>query len=247
MKYKDLLTTLQTQMRLYGWIEGYISEQESRVAIPIHNAIDKISAFGDFFLKKSSGADRFYDIYATVSGNDIRIGYFGNNGTIRRQAISVCLYKTDEYGELTLDAALYEMAKDKLIKEREEATRSVEKKKTELKIQEEKAFEITKKLNNIETMLGLKENGISEKSEPDRYMNEQYFDYTYETTALTTVRARNEEEAFEKVQSLDNDGWNISEYSSPELIQEEPVEEIKTSPLKEETATTKKRKKTKTI
>ena len=234
-------------MRLYGWIEGYISEQESRVAIPIHNAIGKISAFGDFFLKKSSGADRFYDIYATVSGNDIRIGYFGNNGTIRRQAISVCLYKTDEYGELNLDAALYEMAKDKLIKEREEATRSVEKKKTELKIQEEKAFEITKKLNNIETMLGLKENGISEKSEPDRYMNEQYFDYTYETTALTTVRARNEEEAFEKVQSLDNDGWNISEYFSPELIQEEPVEEIKTSPLKEETATTKKRKKTKTI
>ena len=146
-----------------------------------------------------------------------------------------------------MHAALYEMAKDKLIKEREEATRSVEKKKTELKIQEEKAFEITKKLNNIETMLGLKENGISEKSEPDRYMNEQYFDYTYETTALTTVRARNEEEAFEKVQSLNNDGWNISEYFSPELIQEEPVEEIKTSSLKEETATTKKRKKTKTI
>ena len=153
MKYEELLEMLQAYMHRSGFIKGYASEQEIRAYNPCHEAVKRISSFGDFSIKQSCAAGRFYDIYATVNGQNINIGYFGNNGTIRPQNISVWLYDIDKYGSHDLNTALYEIAKDRLVKSREKALISYEKKIAELETIKESLEDIEKKLENIETAL----------------------------------------------------------------------------------------------
>ena len=64
-------------------------------------------------------------------------------------------------------------------------------------------YEVLESTNKIDEEIGI---------------DEQCKIYTFETYAHAAVRARDEEEAFEKVQALPDSEWAISLYSDPALV-----------------------------
>ena len=113
MTYKEISEKIQRWLAWNGGkVEGYSSQQERMAVKPCHDAIKACGA-SELYLEKSTGAGIFYDIYADVSGMPIRLGYFGNNGTIRRQTIEVRFMYLD-HGDEEFDVALTEIAKEKL-------------------------------------------------------------------------------------------------------------------------------------
>ena len=150
MKYMEFVSDLQTFMRSRGWIKGYVREQEIRAEMPCHEALSRLAGYGAFSMVKSAGAGRFYDIYVSVEGQKICVGYFGNDGTIRRQPVSVCFFKVGEYGAHDLNIALLEMARDYLQKKRDDSLRVIACIKSELDLARETLEETINSLQDIE-------------------------------------------------------------------------------------------------
>lgn len=113
MTYKEVSEKIQSWLAWNGGkVEGYSSQQERMAVKPCHDAI-KACGVSELYLEKSTGAGIFYDIYADVSGMPIRLGYFGNNGTIKRQTIEARFMYLD-HGNEEFDVALTEIAKERL-------------------------------------------------------------------------------------------------------------------------------------
>ncbi len=113
MTYKELTEKIQSWLAWNGGkVEGYSSQQERMAVKPCHDVL-KACGVSELYLERSTGAGIFYDIYADVSGMPIRLGYFGNNGTIRRQTIETRFMYLN-HGDEEFDVALIEIAKEKL-------------------------------------------------------------------------------------------------------------------------------------
>ena len=133
MTYKELHQENLEYMRLNGWVHGYISDQERQAYMPCNMAVIKYSEIVPFLLKTTSAADRFYDLYSTVAAQDIIFGSFCNDGTIKRQPITVRFLKLEEYGDLDARAAFLMIAKDTVQKRLEASIELLTKKEEELK------------------------------------------------------------------------------------------------------------------
>lgn len=111
MTYKELHSEIQSYLRLNRWVEGYSSQQESQAEAPCKGAIEHSKLHDRLLLRKSTGAGRFYDIYARVVGQDVLIGYLGSDGTVKKQAIKCVFFDLDRYGHKEAIWALLDIAK----------------------------------------------------------------------------------------------------------------------------------------
>ncbi len=63
-------------------------------------------------IRRSTGAGILYDIYANVVAQDIPIGRFCSNGTIKKHPIQVRLFEMDKHGKKESVMAFLDLAKE---------------------------------------------------------------------------------------------------------------------------------------
>ena len=150
MKYRELQERLQEYMSRHGWVKGYCEEQERMAKKPCRDAVAAMDMDGILSLRISTGAGIFFDIMASVAGQDIIIGRFYNNGTIRRQTIGVRLFDCEIYGEEEAEDAIRHIIRDHIERQRLEKEKILGKKQNEILMLKRDLEQITLALKELD-------------------------------------------------------------------------------------------------
>ena len=155
MKYKDLQDYIQTHLDKSGWIEGYINRQEMLAERPCRESIKGTAVSDRLSLRRSSGVSEFYDLYVNVVGQDIRIGKFTSDGTIKKQAIRFVLFNTEKYGEDEIIMAFLNIAKDYFSSKLDKDSELLRKKQAEMDTINNEIAVAKQKMIDISTAIGI--------------------------------------------------------------------------------------------
>lgn len=127
MTYAEVADTIQRWMNWNGIIQGSIDQQRRMAESPCNEVLKECGVEDRLYLTYGIDAKVFYDIFAKVEGVVIRIGYFSNNNTTRRQAIKVYFRHLDLYGAEDFDIALHKMARESVSKKSSAITAKIKK------------------------------------------------------------------------------------------------------------------------
>lgn len=151
MTYRQLTEKIQDWLRRHSTIKGYASQQEKMAEKPCYEVLRKCGVSDILYLAPSTGAGIFYDIYANIAETKIHIGYFENNGTIRRQPVQAKFFYINEHGDKEFQTGLRDIAKEKLQEKSNHLLSEIETLKEKLKNTETKWNNIQQTIKQLST------------------------------------------------------------------------------------------------